>query len=236
MKSNPTGPVGLPPSTRVSSIFIDESGSKNSAGGFFVLGFVKSRNTPMLQRQIRDVRQRHQHYKEIKFGSICRKNMPFYFDVVEILATADVRVGGSVYDAGRNFGSEPTWLVQTQMAARLVRGNVNKGEIVNVFLDVVSTPRGESVAKGVKDSVNGTLEAHVVVAAYDLDSQATDLLQLADLVSGAIAYERKQRRMTGMESISSPKSQVAARMRRAFGLESFDDVQRGKVNILTMGA
>lgn len=182
-----------------------------------------------------DVRQRHGHFKEAKFGEISRRSLPFYFDIVEMLAASDARIGGSVYDARKHFLSEdPTWLVQARMAGQLVLGNVNRGEVVNVFLDVVETPRGESVAERVRDRVNGVLGSRAVLAAYDLDSTSTDLLQLADLVAGAIAHSRRQGVDPGVSAPGSPKAQVAARLRRAFDLDSFDDARTRRVNILTM--
>ena len=228
---------GLSSRTQVSTIFIDESGAKNSSGGFFVIGFVKSRATSELRRKVRDVRQRHGHYKEAKFSQITRKNLPFYFDIVELLARSDVRIGGSVYDAHRHFRDvDPTWLTQARMAGQLVLGKVNKNEVVNVFFDVVETPRGESVAQRVRDRVNGVLGVRAVIAAYDLDSTSTDLLQLADIVAGAIAHECHREADGGPSSPSSPKGQVVARLRRAFGLDSLADVRNDRVNILTMAA
>ena len=65
-----------------------------------------------------------------------------------MLAAADVRIGGSVYDSRKHFASDaPTWLTQAHMSSQLVIGNINRGESVNVFLDLVQTPKGESVAK-----------------------------------------------------------------------------------------
>ena len=226
---------GLHPKTRVSSIFIDESGSKNSSGGFFVVGFIKSRQSAELRREMHDLRQRHGHFKEAKFGAISRKNLPFFFDVAELIGRSEARVGGSVYDSCEHFqDDEATWKVQARMSSLLVLGNLNKNEVVNVLLDVVETPRGESVAKRVQDSVNGALGQRAVVAAYDLDSQCTDLLQLADFVAGAIAYERRREAGFDAPSAESPKAQASARLRRALGLDSFADVRDSRVNILTM--
>lgn len=229
------GSFELPSSVRVSSMFIDESGSKNSSGGFFVLGFVKSRVSPALARSMRDLRQRHQHYTEAKFGLVSKGNLPFYLDVVEMLAASEVRVGGSVYDSKRHFESDdPTWLVQARMSGQMVLGNRNRGELLNVFVDAVGTPRGESVAKRIQEHVNGTLNTRAVIASYDMDSQSTDLLQLADIVASSIAYERRKGADPAARADGSPKAQLATRLRRAFGLDSFDDTKQGKVNILTM--
>lgn len=220
---------------RLSTIYIDESGSRNSRGGFFVVGFVKARDSHQLARSIRHIRQKHHYHDEIKFSSIQNGSLLFYFDVVECLAAADVRVGGSVYDAAAGFEADlPTWEQQARMARRLVQGNTNKDENIIVFLDLVQTPQGETVSGRVKRQVNQRLKGNPIVEAYDVDSRAMDLVQLADLVAGSIRLGRaKDPAPEGKRD--SAKMKVAMRFRRAFELDSFEDVKAGKVNILTMG-
>lgn len=221
----------LPRNIEVSSIYIDESGSRNSRGGFFVIGFVKVRDPAFLSRKVRAVRQRHGFYREIHFAQISKRNLEFYFDLVETLAAENVRVGGSVYDSHGSFNSGmETWQQQAEMATRLVVGNVNRGELVNVFLDLVQTPAGQTVAQLVKTETNRRLKTRGVLEAYDVDSRATGLVQLADVVASSINFERRK---TSLDGGGTPKARVAARLRRALELDSFDDVQRGKVNILT---
>lgn len=223
-------PYSLPDSIDVSSIYIDESGARNSRGGFFVVGFVKVREPYALARAIRHLRQKHRFHGEIHFAQISRNQMPFYFDLVEELADANVRVGGSVYDSQLSFNDElATWEQQSLMAAQLIRGNINRGELVNVFLDLVQTPQGESAARTVKQQVNKKLGSRSVIEAYDVDSRSTDLIQLADVVASSINYERCH-----PEGGETAKARVAARLRRALELDSFSDVQAGKVNILTI--
>lgn len=226
----PKNPYTIPDYVKVSSIYIDESGSRNSKGGFFVVGFVKVREPAKLARTVRDVRQRHKFYNEIHFAQISKKKLPFYFDLVESLALADVRVGGSVYDSKNSFNDQKeTWEQQADMATLLVRGNINRNEIVNVFLDLVQTPRDYSAADRVKKAVNRQLHSRAVVEAYDIDSKSTDLIQLADIVASSINFERCNPNRT-----DTPKAQVALRLRRALNLDSFDDIQAGKVNIRTL--
>lgn len=222
-------------SSQVSSIYIDESGSRNSRGGFFVVGFVKVRNPAALSRDIRALRQRHQYYDEIKFSSITGQNIQFYFDLIEMVAAADVRIGGSVYDSVSGFSEEvPTWEQQARMASLLVKGNVNRGESLVVFLDLVQTPTGKTVAELVRKRVNQKFGNRAIVEAYDVDSRAMDLLQVADIVAGSIAYVRRNTQFPAPGKKLSPKKRVSDRFRRAFDLDSFDDVRAGKVNILTM--
>lgn len=220
---------------KVASVFIDESGAKNSSGGSFVVGFIKTYTPGLLYRSIRDIRQRHSFHEEIKFSAVTAKNIRFYFDIVEEIAGSPhiARVGGSVYDATHGFGTkQETWKEQASMARRLIVGNLNQDEKVKCFLDLVQTPRGESVADKVKREANKRLNGNPVLEAYDVDSKSHDLVQLADVVAGAIHYTRTHQQPRNKKE--SPKQRVAKRLQRALDLDSFDDVKQGKVNVLTM--
>lgn len=117
----------LPGRVPMSSIFLDESGSRNSSGGFFVVGFVKVRDLQLLDREIRHLRQAHKFHQEIHFADIKNNKVNFYFDLVELLAAADVRVGGSVYDSTGSFHPDKdTWEQQATMASRLIRGTCKR--------------------------------------------------------------------------------------------------------------
>lgn len=218
-------------------MFIDESGTKNSKGGFFVIGLIKSYQPARLWRSIRDIRQRHRYNDEIKFSSINGSNILFYFDIVEELANSPyvARLAGSIYDARTGFDVDvETWKEQAKMARRLIVGNTNRDDQAICFLDLVQTPRGETVAVRVKDEANSRLTGTPIIEAYDVDSRFHDLVQLADIVAGAIHYERTK--TTGRVKITdkNPKARVCKRLARALDLDSFDDIKHYKTNILTM--
>jgi hypothetical protein len=59
-----------------------------------------------------------------------------------------------------------------------------------------------------------------------------DGVQLADLVSGAVAHQRGQGNRTA--SPTSHKGKAAARLAAAFGLNSFEDVRNDRVNVATL--
>lgn len=217
----------------ISTIFIDESGSKHSRGGFFVLGFVKSRDTAQLSRSIRQIRQKHKFFNEIKFASITRDSQPFYMDLITMLATSNIRIGASVYNAKTAFSQRmQTWEAQAEMSARLIVGNLNKGEVMNVFLDLVETPQGKSIAQEVRDRAMRRQPKGGIIGVYGLDSRSTDMLQIADIIAGSIRYERVYGKLKGLET--TPKAYVALFLQNSFSLDSFDDLQQDKINILTM--
>ena len=59
----------VPLDTQSSEIFIDESGSKASRSNFFVLGMIKSRDTGLLARYIRGIREKHRFWDEFHFST-----------------------------------------------------------------------------------------------------------------------------------------------------------------------
>ena len=230
-----------PADTPVSDIFIDESGSKSSRSKFFVLGLVKVRDSGQLMRALRGVRERHHFQGEFKFSAVTRDTKQVYFEAIEELAQADVRIGAYVFDKGiaDPFHGRETWEAQRECVSKLVRGNTNRGELLSVHLDVITTPSGVSLADQVKTQVNQVLKCMTVVSCLDLDSRSTDGLQMADLVAGSVSYVR---RSWSGESPDRPggrsdKAEVANRLRRCFDLDSFDDtkVKSGRVNIRTAG-
>lgn len=116
----------LPRQVPISSMYLDESGSRNSSGGFFVVGFIKVREPASLSRAIYAIRQKHNFQTEMHFKEISQGKLPFFFDIVEELAAADVRVGGSVYDSQSFTSIKETWRQQADMASQLIAGNINK--------------------------------------------------------------------------------------------------------------
>lgn len=71
------GYFSLPEDVPVSTIFIDESGSRDAPSGLFVIGFIKVRETAKLDREIRHLRQQFKMFEEIKFGTVNRYNSNF---------------------------------------------------------------------------------------------------------------------------------------------------------------
>lgn len=176
-----------PVDTPVSDMFIDESGPKSSRSKFFVLGMVKVRDTGKLLRSIRAIRERRRFFGEFKFSSVTRDTKPAYLEAIEELADSNVRIGAYVFDkqAADPFQDIAAWEAQGAGVSRLVRGNTNKGELLSVYMDVVTTPTGVSLPDFVKSKVNTTLGCMTVVSCLDLDSRSTNALQMADLVAGS---------------------------------------------------
>jgi hypothetical protein len=82
--------------------------------------------------------------------------------------------------------------------------------------------------------INKHLGATSLVTAACVESTCNDVVQLADLVAGAVAHRRGSANLTA--SPSSHKGKIAARLAAAFDVASFaSDVRNGRVNVATLG-
>lgn len=226
--------VELPPSYPTASIFIDESGSKATASQFFVVAAVKLRRPGRLAQAIRGVRQRTGYDKELKFSEITRGTLPVYYDLIDALEASEAHIAacvvrGEVYNpftAGR-----PVWRVHAAVTSQLLVGCLNRREVVGVLMDGISTPQGCSLEDTVRMMTNRRLRATSVASAVCLDSKTNDILQVADLVAGAILHER--RAAGGDAKANSNKGKVAVRLGMALGRPGLGDGRDRRVNIDT---
>lgn len=220
------------------SFWIDESGSKSTANSCFVVAGIKTRHADDLLRAIKSVRERHGGYAhELKFARITRNSLPVLRDLVDVLGDSDAHIAATVVGESYNpFKRKEHWVAHAEIVAQLVRGNVNRNEVATVYMDGISTPPGRSLGRRVKDSVNRSLGSTVVHTAVSLDSRANDLLQAADLVAGAIFFERHTLTRPRAKEADPEKVQILRRLTAAFGVPSLADQRTDQVNIRTMTA
>lgn len=195
---------------------------------------IKTRHPDDLQRAVLAVRQRHNYYNELKFGRIQPPSYAVITDVIDVLENSDAHLIATVVDASYNpFKGQETWHAHGRIVSQLIVGNLNRHETGVVFMDGVSTPEGVSLGTMVRRSINAKLGAQTIVTAVSLDSRCNDLLQLADLVAGAIRHGRAASTPTG-SATGELKAKVASRVALAFGTTDLSDQRHRRVNILTM--
>lgn len=234
--------VAVPTSYPASLIFMDESGSKSSGSRFFVMSALKLRHPGTLLRELQTVRDRNQFSGEFKFSEITKGTMCAYLDAIDALGSADAHVAACVVNrsvADPFDRKQPDWENHALVASKLLAGCINRRELVSVIMDGISTPSGIAIDEKVRSRVNRGFGTMAVVTAVCADSRTNDGLQLADLVAGAIAFDRRQ--ADGLDgrsrpSTTSPKAKVAARLMSAFGRRDFADYRDRRVNIATFGA
>lgn len=215
----------IPPTTRTCALFIDESGSKSSAGKFFVLGMVKTYLPGKLSWQLRNVKERFGFKNEFKFTKVTQDTLPAFKELVEVAYDSSTLLAAFVADSTHRdqFGNRPVWKAQADMATHLVSHNLLPGEIGCVFADVITTPRAISLAETVKRQTNVRLKRLSVTNGVDLDSQACMELQLADLFAGAVSYERRLAAGIITTDGESPKARLVEHLKIVYGCDSLGD-------------
>lgn len=228
-------PVAVPPRYPTASVFVDESGSRATASKFFVVAAIKVRNPGQLARAIRDVRDRTGFDRELKFAEINRRTIPVYHEIIRVLHESDSTLAATVVrgDVHNPFRQRPdTWRVHAEITSQLLVGCINRRELVGVLIDGISTPVGCSLEDTVRNLTNQWLRNTSVVSAVCLDSHTNDLLQVADLVAGAILHERRLAAGPPRATVSN-KGKVALHLGLTFGRAGLNDGRDSRVNIRT---
>lgn len=220
------------------TFFLDESGSKGSAGQFMVVGGIKTRSPGHLIRQAQAVLREHQFQGELKFSEITRRSVRMFEDLIDVMVDEDTHIKAFVVDKRtRNpFLDVPVWDAQSGLIAQLLIGGINKSELAVAVLDELSAPKGVSISDIVRDKVHQKFDSLALVSCMPADSRSSLGLQLADLVVGAVAHDRKTRGAPGGARAinpASPKARVVQALCSAYRVPDLADVRRGRVGILT---
>lgn len=227
-------PVGYP----TSSIFIDESRARASGGRFFVVAALKVRKPEAMARAMRTIREEHGEFKgEFKFKSVTDGTLPRYYEAIDLLESSDAQVHACVVDTEvyDPFKKKPFWRVHADLVGQLLVGCTVKRELVHVLVDGISAPAGVAYGDTVKAEVNRRLGMTTVVGCLSLDSRCHDLLQVADLIAGSIAYDRGLRVAT-YHPKKTEKKKVVTRLKAALGGVDLLDGRTERVNIQTFRA
>jgi hypothetical protein len=223
--------VEVPLHYPTSTIYTDDSGVKAGKSRLLVIGGIKVRRHGTLLRAIRHIREEADFPREFKFSGINRGSLSAYFALIDEIEKSDVHMVATVTHRPAGKGSAD-WRFYAEVATRLVRGSVNKQELVSVLMDHVSTPRDVAFEDTVRGMVNKRLGSTRVISAACLDSRCSDGLQVADLVASAIAFERR-RLAEESGSANSNKARVVNRLKEAFGGIDLTDCRTDRVNIQT---
>ena len=223
-------PVDVPLRYPTSMVYVDDSGVKAAGSRILVMGGIKVRQHGKLLRAIRHVRDQSGFRGEFKFTDLNKGSVSAYYAMIDELAQSDAHLIACV--TNRPERGEAGWEFYAKVTTQLLRGNINRRELVGVLMDAVSTPPGVGFEDVVRGRVNKHFNSTSIVTAACLDSRSSDGLQVADLIASAVAFER---RLLAGESgkANSMKGRVVNRLKDAFGAVDLLDRRTDRVNIHT---
>jgi hypothetical protein len=224
--------IHLPANHQTSLVYVDESGAGNDR--IFVVGALKVRGHGLVMRKVRALRDAAQFYDEFHWPKLTARNLHVYRELVKVLATADIRFDACVVDRERSEvikPGSPAWEGHASVTAKVLEGCINRGELVSVVMDSVSTPPDVGIEDIVRARVNSHLHRLAVVTANSHHSHSCDGLQLVDLIVSAVAWEKRlELGLSGRAN--SHKGHLVEAVRMAFNVDSLCSSHRTpKLNV-----
>lgn len=201
--------------------FFDEAGAISS-DRYFVVGLLRVANHPDLLKQVKALRKKHKYYQEFKWASLKASNAPATYGLIDLLLSSSASYSCFVADRStadpvQRFGD--TFAAYEKLATQLLIGSIRPYELVSVLADNYSAPNHRSFENVVRSECNHRLNRLAVVSVVQVDSGATEGLQLVDMLTGAVAFGFKAD--AGLANHNSLKGQAAAHLRSKLGITSF---------------
>ncbi len=177
--------------------FLDESGSLSSPKDpFFTVGFIRCSQPYFLQSKIAYERQKRNFHDEMKFNKLSNNNFDFAkFALDSFFLTRSLsfysysldKQGSFFY---REFGGDP-WKAYEDISIRVLKSAISQNGIIIVIADYMTVPDNVRFEINVKRKINDEFNRLAVAGVCRFDSKSNDLLQLVDLIVGAINYDLK---------------------------------------------
>jgi hypothetical protein len=207
--------------------FLDETGTLGGERDpFFAVGLLHCGEPYQLLRPIQRIRDTQHFYDEIKWNKVSAKNLPILVELLDILLSRrDVSLHAFVADKRKHdvigrFGGQ--FKAYECLARQLVHGSIRKNEFLWLIADEYSTPPSVTFEENVRDHVNSKLRAPGGVAGVcRMRSSGVDLLQMVDLLLGAIVYEFKAATGTVKLARYKPKTKLLDHLKEKVGTDTF---------------
>lgn len=203
--------------------FLDETGTLGGARDpYFAVGLVWCSEPYKLLRPIQRIRDNQHFYDEIKWNKVSVKKLPLLIDLVDVFLSSDARFSAFVADKGQHdvisrFGG--AFKAYEALARQLVRASVRPDETLWLIADEYSTPPAYTFEENVRDYVNRKLKRQAVAGVCRMRSTGVDLLQMIDLLLGAVVYDYKM--ASGVAGSYAPKRALLAHLKARTGVPTF---------------
>jgi len=205
--------------------FFDETGLLNSPRDkFFGVGMVKIHMPELLYLKMKRLRDKLGYYDELKWSGIYAKNAPvimkfidLFFDCGKarfscyIFKKSDLEIkkyfSGNLYSAYESF------------ATMQVCANLAQNESAILMMDDLSTP-SDKFEQNIKRKINAQLKRNAAYGVIRVYSKGSELVQLADILLGAVCYDFK-RKANLIPGPGLAKSSVLEHLLTKVGIDTF---------------
>ncbi|OGI60138.1 hypothetical protein A2641_03580 [Candidatus Nomurabacteria bacterium RIFCSPHIGHO2_01_FULL_37_25] len=205
--------------------FLDETGTlSDQKDQYFTVGILKMSQPYYLQSKIFYERSKIRFYDEVKFNKLSKNNVSFAKTIIDTLfetrsisfCSYSISTKSDYYL--KRFDKNP-WLAYEQITLKLLDATLSEQEIIVLIADHVTTPKDIRFEVEVKKKFNQYKGRLSLVGVCRFDSKSNDLLQLVDLLIGAVTYDIKFSK--NLVDGSKYKLEVVDYLKRKLGADSF---------------
>jgi hypothetical protein len=221
--------------------FLDETGTLGGQRDpYFAVGLMCLPEPYELLRPLQRIRDKRQFYDEIKWNQVSAKRLPILEDLVRIFFHCDRATFSaficdkSKHDVIGRFGGP--FGAYEALARQLILGSLRKGDLLWVIADEYSTPPHVTFEENVRDWVNGRARKPGVAGVCRMRSVGNDLLQMIDLLLGAVVYEFKGAAGTVEMTPYKPKVKLLECVKEEAGVDTFlGGYRNDRLNVVEYG-
>ncbi len=183
--------------------FLDETGLLHSPRDrYFGIGIIKIREPEKIYNQIRKIRNKYNYREEVKWSKLDRK---IRFDIARefidiFLNENDAKFNCIILNKDeldfKRFFNDNLYKVYQSFTINLLKLIIGKrpDEVVIVLADDYFSPDNTNLECKIKKFTNDHYKSFTVAGVCQINSKSSDLLQLTDLILGAILYDLKKQR------------------------------------------
>ena len=177
--------------------FLDETGTlSDRQDQYFTVGILKMSQPYYLQSKLFFERSKVRFYDEVKFNKLSKNNIGFARTAIDALFETrsinfysySISTKSDYYL--KNFDQNP-WLAYEQITLKLLEAALSRQEIIILVADYVTTPKNIRFEVEIKKKLNSRKQRLALAGVCRFDSKSNDLLQLVDLLIGAVTYDIK---------------------------------------------
>lgn len=204
--------------------FVDESGLIRSANDpYFGLGTIKAYNPPALYREIRRIRDRHKMYDELKWSGMSAQKYPAIVEILELFfktpsaSFSCVVLNKKELDLKTHFKND-FWKAYCSFMIVLLKGSTSgKEEVATILADDYFSPSNVDMEGQVRNKLNSHYGRMVVGGCCQINSRASDILQITDILLGLTLYDLKLKEGV-VPFRPNPKTQLLGYLHNKLGL------------------